>query len=79
MRVFSSINPISACRAYRSRTPISTCGEPTKTIGHARAGGEKALTAHCLACYHQAVKTLEELKLWNDMIFVDVPQHRRLV
>jgi hypothetical protein len=54
-------------------------GEPTKTIGHARAGGEKALTAHCLACYHQAVKTLEELKLWNDMIFVDVPQHRRLV
>jgi hypothetical protein len=50
-----------------------------KDIGHARAGGEKALTAHCLACYHQAVKTLEELKLWNDMIFVDVPQHRRLV
>ena len=24
-------------------------GEPTKTIGHARAGGEKALTVHCLA------------------------------
>ena len=33
-------------------------GEPTKTIGHARAGGEKALTVHCLGCYHQAVKTL---------------------
>jgi hypothetical protein len=25
------------------------------------------------------VKTFEELKLWNDMIFVDVPKHRRLV
>ena len=24
----------------------------------------------------QAVKTFEELKLWNDMIFVDVPQER---
>ena len=54
-------------------------GEPTKTIGHARAGGEKALTAHCLGCYHQAVKTFEELKLWNHIIFVDVPKHRRLV
>jgi hypothetical protein len=54
-------------------------GEPTKTIGHARAGGETKLTVHCLSCYHQAVKTFEELKLWNDMIFVDVPQHRRLV
>ena len=49
-------------------------GEPTKTIGHARAGGETALTVHCLGCYHQAVKTFEELKLWNDMIFFDVPQ-----
>jgi hypothetical protein len=48
-------------------------GEPTKTIGHARVGGETALTVHCLGCYHQAVKTFEELKLWNDMIFVDVP------
>jgi hypothetical protein len=54
-------------------------GEPTKTIGHARAGGETKLTVHCLGCYHQAVKTFEELKLWNDMIFVDVPKHRRLV
>jgi hypothetical protein len=52
---------------------------PTKTIGHARAGGEAELTVHCLGCYHQAVKTFEELKLWNDMIFVDVPKHRRLV
>jgi hypothetical protein len=42
-------------------------GEPTKTIGHARAGGEKALTVHCLGCYHQAVKTFRELKLWKDM------------
>jgi hypothetical protein len=54
-------------------------GEPTKTIGHARAGVETKLTVHCLSCYHQAVKTFEELKLWNDMIFVDVPKHRRLV
>ena len=52
---------------------------PTKTIGHARAGGETALTIHCLGCYHQAVKTFEELKLWNDMIFVDVPKPRHLV
>jgi len=31
-------------------------GEPTKTIAHARAGGEIALTVHCLGfgCYHQA-------------------------
>jgi hypothetical protein len=54
-------------------------GEPTKTIGHARAGGETALTVHCLGCYYQAAKTFEELKLWNDMIFVDVPQHRRFI
>jgi hypothetical protein len=55
--------------------------EPTKTIAHARAAGERALTVHCLGsgCHHQAVKTFEELRLWNDMIFVDVPQHRRLV
>jgi hypothetical protein len=54
---------------------------PTKTIAHARAGGETALTVHCLGqgCHHQAVKRFEELKLWNDMIFVEVPQHRRLV
>jgi hypothetical protein len=54
-------------------------GEPTKTIGHARAGGETSSRSICLSCYHQAVKTFEELKLWNGMIFVDVPQHRRLV
>ena len=49
-------------------------GEPTKTIGNARgAGGETVLTVHCLGCYHRAVKTFEELKLWNDMIFVDIP------
>jgi hypothetical protein len=53
----------------------------TKTIAHARAGRETALTVHCLGekCHHQAVKTFEELKLWNDMIFVDVPQHRHRV
>jgi hypothetical protein len=51
-------------------------GEPTKTIAHARAGGETALTVHCLGfgCYHEAVKTFEELKFWNDMIFVEIPE-----
>jgi superfamily I DNA and RNA helicase len=36
---------------------------------------------HCLGfgCHHQAVKTFNELKLWNDMIFVDVPKHRHFV
>ena len=55
-------------------------GEPTKTIGDARAGRETALTVHCLGvgCHHQAVKTFEELKLWNDMIFVDVPKYCQL-
>jgi len=56
-----------------------TRGEPRKTIEHARAGGETALTVHWLGCYHQAVKTFQELRLWNDMIFVDVPKHRRLI
>ena len=60
-------------------SPGMARGEPTKTIGHARAGGETALTVHCLGCYHQAVKTFEGLKLWNDMIFVEVPKHRLLV
>jgi hypothetical protein len=52
--------------------------EPTKTIAHARTGRESELTVHCLGegCHHQAVKTFEELRLWNDMIFVDVPKHR---
>ena len=54
-------------------------GKPTKTIGDAKAAGEKALTVHSLDCYDQAVKTFEELRLWNDMIFVDVPKHRPLV
>jgi hypothetical protein len=56
-------------------------GEPKKTIAHARAGSETALTVHCLGegCHHQAVKTFEELRLWNDMIFVDVPKHRHFV
>ena len=49
--------------------PNRSRGELTKTIAHARAAGETALTVHCLAqgCYHQAVKTFEELRLWNDM------------
>jgi hypothetical protein len=56
-------------------------GEPTKTIAHARAGRETALTVHCLGfgCHHQAVKTFNELKLWNDMIYAEVAKHRRFV
>ena len=29
--------------------------------------------------HHQALKTFEELKLWKDMIFVEVPKHRHFV
>jgi hypothetical protein len=57
---------------------LANRGEPTKTIGHARAGGETKLTVHCLDCYHQAEKTFEELRFWNAMIFVDVPKLTRL-
>ena len=32
---------------------------------------------HCLGCYDQAVKTFDELRLWNDMIFVDVSVSQR--
>jgi hypothetical protein len=60
--------------------PNRSRGEPTKTIAHARAARRR--TVRCLAqgCYHLwrqslAVKTFEELRLWNDRIFVDVPQH----
>ena len=53
----------------------------TKTVGHARGGGETALTVHCLGVgrHHQALKTFDELKLWKDMIFVEVPKHRHFV
>jgi hypothetical protein len=56
-------------------------GQPTKTIAQARAAGETSLTVHCTApgCDHQAVKTFEKLRLWNNMIFVGVLKHRRLV
>jgi hypothetical protein len=61
-------------------TSRSGAGEPRRAhedIGHARVGGETKLTVHCLGCYHQAVKTFEELRLWNDMTFVDVPKAAR--
>ena len=37
-------------RDYQSGgySPGMSYGEPTKTIAHARAGGETALTVHCL-------------------------------
>ena len=47
--------------------PSDGARRSTKTIGHARAGGETKLTIHCLGCYHQAIKTFEELRLWNDL------------
>src|SRR6478609_8380242 len=54
---------------HRRATGIESAtsrGEPTKTIAHARAGGgETVFTVHCLGvgCYHQSVKTFEELWL----------------
>ena len=30
-------------------------------------------------CHHQAVKTFQRLRLWNEMIFVDVPKCRHRV
>jgi hypothetical protein len=58
---------MSSDRSAADYCPGMSRDEPTKTIARARAGGETALTVHCLAvgCYHQAVKTFEELKLWN--------------
>src|SRR5947209_721905 len=42
--------------------------------------GRRQNRAHSpLPRLRQAVKTFQELKLWNDMIFVDLPKHRRLV
>jgi hypothetical protein len=69
-------------RSAGGYSPAISRGEPTKDYCPWLApGGETALTVHWLgpSCYHQAVKTFEELKLWNDMIFVDIPKHRRLV
>jgi len=43
-------------RSAGSYSPGMARGEPTKTIAHVRAAGEKVLTVHCLgpACHHQA-------------------------
>ena len=38
-------------RSAGGYSPGMARGEPTKTIAHARAGGETALTVHCLGCY----------------------------
>jgi hypothetical protein len=61
-------------RAWRGANPQRLLAMPERVA-------KRPLTVHCLGpeCHHQAVKTLEELKLWNDMIFVDVPQHRHFV
>ena len=49
-------------------------GRAHKDYWYARVGGEKALTVHCLGCYHQAVKRFEELKLWKRHTLVNVPR-----
>src|SRR3954469_2918938 len=52
---------------------------PAKTIAHARACGERRwLPIGAARTAIIAVKTFEELKLRNDIMFITVPQHRRL-
>lgn len=54
---------------------------PTKTIGHARAGGETEFMVYCemAGCYHQAAMTFDALGLPDDTIFVDIPRVRGFV
>jgi hypothetical protein len=51
-------------------------GEPTKTIAHARAAGETRFTVYCErhGCRHRAELALDELKLPDETIFVDIPR-----
>jgi hypothetical protein len=55
---------------------VASPPRPLATQERAARRSSRSIAWHC---YHQAVKTFEELKLWNDMIFVDLPKHRRLV
>jgi hypothetical protein len=53
-------------------------GEHTKIIAKApRRGPEIALTVHRLGCSRHAAKTFHGVKLWNGVISIDVPKHRR--
>jgi hypothetical protein len=72
-------SPSSTALSTGSAATVSRIRVNARIIARRARRGETKLTAHCLGCYHQAVKTFEELRLWNDMIFVDVPKHRRLV
>jgi hypothetical protein len=65
----------------RSRNIWSAVASPQRTLATLERLVKSTLTVHCLGpdCHHQAVTTFEELKFWNDMIFVDVPKYRRFV
>jgi hypothetical protein len=56
-------------------------GEPTKTIGDARAGGETQFTVHCesTGCHHKAVMSFDQLGLPDETIFVYIPRVRGFV
>lgn len=51
-------------------------GEPTKTIGHAKAAGETRFTIYCErhGCGHQAELAFADLQLPDDAIFVHIPR-----
>jgi hypothetical protein len=51
-------------------------GEPTKTIGNARAAGETRFTVHCgrIECGHRAELAFDEIRLPDETIFVHIPR-----
>jgi hypothetical protein len=61
----------TACETHDSRTAMSR-GEPTKTIGNARAAGETRFTVHCgrIECGHRAELAFDEIRLPDETIFV---------
>jgi hypothetical protein len=63
----------TVCETHDSRTAMSR-GEPTKTIGNARAAGETrfTVTVHCgrIEFGHRAELAFEEIRLPDETIFV---------
>src|SRR3954447_23891096 len=63
----------TVCETHDSRTAMSR-GEPTKTIGNARAAGETrfTVTVHCgrIECGHRAELAFDEIRLPDETIFV---------
>jgi phage terminase large subunit GpA-like protein len=51
-------------------------GQPTKTIGNARAAGETRFTVHCgrIECGHRAELAFDKIKLPDETIFVHIPR-----